>query len=119
MPRDLPNKQSTSAADGSGMTKFEAVRRALAELGPDAMPLSIKDYLRKNFGIDMEPQNISNYKSTLKASERRAPNRQREAKGAAETSTGGFSLEEIQAVKEVADRIGADKVRQLAQVLSK
>jgi hypothetical protein len=101
------------------MTKFEAVRRALAELGTDAMPLTIKVYLKKNFGVDMEPQNISNYKSTLKATERRVSNRRREAKGAADASTGGFSLEEIQAVKEVADRIGADKVRQLAQVLSK
>jgi len=31
----------------------------------------------------------------------------------------GFSLADIQAVKEVADRIGAEKVRQLAQVLGK
>jgi len=28
----------------------------------------------------------------------------------------GFSLEEIKAVKEVADKIGADKLRQLVQV---
>jgi hypothetical protein len=101
------------------MTKIEAVKRALAELGPDAMPLKIKDYLDKNFGIQMDPQNISNYKSTLKTAERRGLIRQPEAKAAAASTAGGFSLEEIQAVKEVADRIGADKVRQLAEVLSR
>jgi hypothetical protein len=67
----------------------------------------------------MEPQNISNYKSTLKAAEKNASVRQPDAKPAADTAAGGFSLEEIQAVKEVADRIGAEKVRQLAEVLSK
>ena len=101
------------------MSKIEAVRRALAELGPDAMPLKIKDYIKKHFRIDMDPQNISNYKSTLKAAEKNAPVRQPEAKPAADTAGSGFSLEEIQAVKEVTDRIGAEKVRQLAEVLSK
>jgi hypothetical protein len=113
MPRSISNK-----ADGHGITKMEAVRRALAELGPDAMPLRIKDYLKQHFRIDMDPQNISNYKSTLKTAEKNAPSRQPSAKPAA-TLSGGFSLEEIQAVKKVADRIGAEKVRQLAEVLSK
>jgi hypothetical protein len=37
----------------------------------------------------------------------------------ADTAADGFNLEEIKAVKEVADRIGADKGQQLAKVLSK
>jgi hypothetical protein len=119
MPRGIPNKQPATMAVGTGITKIEAVRRALAELGPDAMPLKIKGYLKRNFRIDMEPQNISNYKSTLKAAEKSAPILQPEAKPATTTAAGGFSLEDIEAVKEVADRIGAEKVRQLAEVLSK
>jgi hypothetical protein len=119
MPRGIPNKQTATTADGTEITKKEAVRRALAELGVDAMPLEIKGYLKKNFNIDMDSQNISNYKSSLKAETKSAPSRPTEAKPTVATAAGGFSLEEIQAVKEVADRIGADKVRQLAEVLSK
>jgi hypothetical protein len=35
------------------------------------------------------------------------------------TSTGGISLEDIRAVKEVVDRMGAHKVQELAGILSK
>jgi hypothetical protein len=119
MPRGIPNKQTATTADGNAISKYEAVRRALAELGPDAMPLTIKDYLKKNFHIVMDPQNISNYKSNLKAAAKKASFRQPEPKPVADTASGGFSLEEIQAVKAVADRIGAEKVQQLAKVLSK
>src|SRR5437016_3391211 len=116
MPRGIPKK---TAANGAEISKFEAVRRALKELGSDAMPLEIKDYLKKQFSIEMDTQNISNYKSTLKAKNRRAPKRQAVSKPTVATAPGGFSLEDIQAVKEVADRIGPEKVRQLADVLSK
>lgn len=66
----------------------------------------------------MELQNISNYKSTLKSADKNARTRQPEAESAA-TASGGFSLEELQAAKEVADRSGAEKVRQRADVWSK
>jgi hypothetical protein len=45
--------------------------------------------------------------------------RERDDLRPASTAAGGFSLEEIQVVKEVADRLGAAKVRQPAEVLSK
>jgi hypothetical protein len=35
------------------------------------------------------------------------------------SSAGGISLEDIQAVKNLADKLGAEKVRDLAQVLAK
>jgi len=59
---------------------------------------------------------LSNYKSVIrsegsKSAVIRPPDGTKSGKG--------FSLAEIQAVKEVADRIGVDKVRQLAVVLSK
>lgn len=119
MPRGIPKKQSATTADGTGITKKEAVRRALAELGLEAMPLEIKGYLKKTFHIDMDSQNISNYKSTLKSERKSVVSPPPVTKQTVTAATGGFSLEDIQAVKEVADRIGADKVRQLAEVLSR
>jgi hypothetical protein len=36
-----------------GMTKLEAVRRALSELGNDAKPTQIKGFVKECFGIEM------------------------------------------------------------------
>jgi len=95
---------------------MEGVRRTLATLGSDAKPKAIQAHLKKEFGIKMEPNVISNYKSTIRSGGNKSAVIGRPA---ATKSAEGFTLAEIQAVKEVADKIGADKVRQLAGVLSK
>jgi len=94
---------------------MEAMRRTLASLGNDAMPKPIHDHLKKEFGIEMSASMISNYKSTIKSEGSKS---RLIGRPVTREVAGGFSLEEIQAVKEVADKIGADKVRQLAQVLA-
>jgi hypothetical protein len=119
MARGVPKKTQT---DDKGITKMEAVRRALAELGQDAQPSDIQSYVKSKFGIDMEKTMISSYKTSLKAAGKSALTRKPKSQGARATSTrttGGISLDDIRAVKELADRIGADKVRELAEVLSK
>ena len=111
----MPRSRTNSA----GISKMEGVRRALGDLGSDAKPLKIKDYLDKH-GIEMSASMISNYKSHLS---RKAAGSSRITRKAAGRLTGGVSteitLEEVRAVKQLADRIGADKVRRLAEVLSK
>jgi len=78
------------------------------------MPKPIHDHLKKEFGIEMSPGMISNYESTIKSE----GSKSRMIRQPATTDIAkGFSLEEIKAVKEVANKIGADKLRQLAQVL--
>jgi hypothetical protein len=101
------------------MTKMEAVRRALAELGNDAMPLEIRKLIKSKLGIDMDPNMISSYKSSLTKKVTGQSAVIRKPGGRTAAATGGFSLEDIQAVKEVVARVGADKVRELAEVLSK
>jgi hypothetical protein len=115
MPRGVPKSRESS------ITKMDAVRQALSELGRNAMPRDIQKHIRENHGVHMEPAMISNYKSSLKGGNksallRRAGSRPRAASGAA---GGGFSMKDIEAVKQVVDKIGADKVQQLAQVLGK
>jgi len=97
---------------------MEGVRRALQELGHDASPRAILKYVKKEFGIRMSLNTISNYKSTLKSAGESAVVRQPGSTAGVRTS-GGFSAEEIKAVKELSDRIGGDKVRQLVGVLAK
>ncbi len=119
MPRGIPKNKAD-------ISKMEGVRRALAHLGNEAMPLEIQKYLKSEFGIDMDNSMISNYKSAVKTAGKsavlRTPAAARVAPAsaaAASSDTGGITLEEIRAVKAVVDKIGADKVRQLAGVFAK
>ena len=137
MPRGRPKKagpQATKAEQANGQTvsKLEAVRWSLAELGNDAMPLTIQERLKKTFGMQMSPNHISNYKSQVLSKGRKGKRRGRKPKAAAgavqeaaapaareATREGGIGLEDIQAVKELSGRLGADKVRELAILLAR
>jgi hypothetical protein len=107
MPQGRPRNQGE-------ISKLEGVRRSLASLGSDAKPLAIQAHLKKEFGIKMEPNRISNYKSLFRSEGNKSAIVRRTA---ASSDAGSFTLADIQAVKEVADRMGADKVRQLSEVL--
>ena len=50
-----------------GMTKMDAVKKAIEKLGPDAMPVAIKDHLKRQYGIEISADVASNYKMQLKA----------------------------------------------------
>lgn len=113
MPRG--RKKQPGPSNGKGVTKKEAVERALAELGRDAQPLAIQQHIKERYGLDMERSHISNYKTNL-LKQRRTTARKPGGRAAA---ANGFSLDEIRAVKEIVDRIGAEKVRQLAEALAK
>src|SRR5260370_11776630 len=69
VPRGIPKKQSgdpkRAQADGTGISKMDAVRRALFELGKEAKPLEIQKFIKSRFGVSMDPNMISTYKSTV------------------------------------------------------
>jgi hypothetical protein len=48
-----------------GMTKWEAVKRALATLGRDAKPLAIQSHVRDKYMIQMTAGHVSTYKKKL------------------------------------------------------
>jgi hypothetical protein len=112
-----------------GMSKMEAVRQALRELGPDAPIAKILPFIKERFNVVMSPEMAYNYKSTAKKQMRGGKRRGRKPgrKPAAAAANGrrtaaagaAISLDDIQAVKTLVDRIGADKVRSIAAVLSK
>jgi hypothetical protein len=151
-------------AQSGGITKTEAVRRALATLGNDAMPLAIQGFVKKQFAIDMPLPQIYNRKSEIltqarskkpaaakqaaqqagapKAAAQPAvkpvapkaaapkpaaakPAAQKPAAKAAPASqvngrTGrGIDLGDIQTVKELVGRVGADSLKTLIDLLSK
>jgi hypothetical protein len=102
-----------------GISKMEGVRRAVAQLGYDAAPVDIKKFLKKEFGINMDRVAISGYKSALKTAAKSAKIRKPGRPATVSEGNGAFSLDELRTVKQVVEKVGADKVRQLAEVLGK
>jgi hypothetical protein len=141
MPRGRPRKQAeattqepeapgTAQGNGEAISKLEAVRRSLAELGNDTKPLALQDHLRKKYGIDMDPSYISKYKSlVLTTAKKRKVSKPKAAVVATVVvappvarmpgPTGGISLDDLRALKGLGDRLGADKVCELVGLLSR
>jgi hypothetical protein len=116
MPRPKKSKD--------GISKMEAVRQAIAKLGKDAKPNDILGHIKSEFGITMSYDMASTYKSSvLKKGKKRGRKPGRKPAAVAATANGqtagGISLEDITAVKALGDRLGAEKVWQLAKVLAK
>jgi len=119
MPRG--KKAATESKHGAQpKNNMDAMRQTLAALGRDAMPLDLQKHLKDTWGIDMKTSVISNYKSVILNPKKpaKAPKTAAPLVAAKSATNGGISLEDIAAVKAVVDRLGAAKVRQLAEVLS-
>jgi hypothetical protein len=117
-------KSSQPAADGAahgkadGISNMEAVRRALTALGPTARPPEIGAYVRQQFGRTIPPNHISSYKSTLTRKVRK-PGRPRAGANGSGRHDGpdSLSLKDLRAIKELANRIGVARFRELVEVL--
>jgi hypothetical protein len=105
------------------VNKMQMVRKALKKLGNDAKPLRIQAYLKKWHGLEISADMISNYKGSILRKARGESGPAQEPEAAApialkeQASGGGIRIEEVRAVKKLADRLGAGKVRELVDVL--
>ena len=99
---------------------MEAVRQAIDQNGKDIKPGEIIAFVKSKFGVTMSDGMASNYKSAIL---RKGARKRRKLAGAAKApapaGSSGISLADIEAVKELADRLGAEKLQQLAEVLTK
>jgi hypothetical protein len=111
-------KQAADGTEGAVTNKMEAMRRALGELG-DAKNSDIQQFIKSKFGLDMSTAMISSYKTHIRKRGRTGRKRGRPAgSGAARaTSVAGLNVDDVRAVKDLADRLGADKLRGLVDVL--
>src|SRR3954468_12436301 len=62
--------QNAAGAAKEQISKKEAVRRSLARLGKDAMPVDIQADIREQFGIEMGTGHISTTKGELRRAAR-------------------------------------------------
>jgi hypothetical protein len=111
-------------AAGGKINKMECVRQVLAKHGKGTMPTDIARLVKEEHGADMSVDMASTYKSAVlkKRKGKRGPKPGWKTAvvangGGGALLTSDISLDDISAVKKVCDRIGADKVRQLAGVL--
>jgi hypothetical protein len=118
------------------VNKMQAVRDVISKHGKDTMPTEIVKFVKDEHGVTMNADMASTYKSSAlkqlgmggarKGKPGRKPGRKpgqkpasaaNGAKTSPKASGGAISLADIKAVKELAAKLGADKVRQLAEVL--
>lgn len=138
MPRGKKKvqEQTATSADkpvngaGKALSKTDAVKQALATLGKKAKLAEIRDYAKSQYGLDISISHISKLKSPLKKQKKKkaeaevaASNGQPEAEIATLTKApakvkAGIALADIEAAKELTQRVGAANLHALIGLFS-
>jgi hypothetical protein len=114
--------------------KTEAVRRALDELGWDAKSAVIVEHVKKYYGVDVSPKVVSVYKGKLTKAGHRPRRRGRRPKAEAVAAAtpaaavpaapraGGreaaIDIGDLRSLKELSERIGLGRLRDLVELLA-
>jgi hypothetical protein len=125
MAKTKATKQTGTAPAGNGQVqekltnKAEAIRRALAKLGKKAMPAEIQAYIRVNFGVEMATKVISVYKSKLTKKKSKP-----KEDGAVSEPTlqramhEAVSFKDLRTVKEISNRLGPARMREIVALVA-
>src|SRR5947209_1533977 len=101
--------ESAGSTPRSGM---EAVRWAVDELGYDAATQKVYDHIVEKWGMELNKNKISAYKSKIRSDAGLTKPRGSHSGGRrAAPPVAPIELEDIQRVKELVGRLGADRVR--------
>lgn len=122
------NPAKATSANGQPKSKMDAVRLLVGENGSEIKPVEITEQLKSRFKMKMDPATASNYKGIV-LRERGGKKKIGRPKGhkmgrpavahsTVESSGAAITIADIQAVKELAERLGGEKLRQLAEVLA-
>ncbi len=138
------SKTEPKKAPAAGMSKREAVKRALADLGRHATPSQLQPHIREKFDIEMTTDHISTEKGNILRKARGArqatakpttPKPLAVQKSAARTAEpneaapepvvppqangDGIGLDDIEATKGLMERVGPDRLKKLIDVLAR
>jgi hypothetical protein len=120
--------RSRANGTAAGRTnKRQAVRDAMDVLGMDAPPGDIRDHLKKA-GLDMSTNMISSYKSQIRSKAGLKSKRRRRKGGrrpkvevaavaAPRAPSDSISIKDLRTLREMADRLGAHRFKELFEVL--
>jgi hypothetical protein len=119
-----------SATGKKKIKKKEAVRRALKKLGPDASNKDIQDHVKKRFHLEMSTNHISTTKGELrKEASKTKPTEKLESStpvaaqparsAAANGKSKAVAMEDVLTLRSLVNRVGADHLRTLIDVMSR
>jgi len=112
-----PHGGSNGRTAGGRVNKMECMRQTLAQIGSDAKPKEIQDHLKKTFGLTMSTKMISTYKGSIGKKAAQQSRVMRSPATGRPVGSGSGGIEDARAVKELADRIGPEEVREWLDVL--
>ncbi|HWG43614.1 MAG TPA: hypothetical protein VN688_12575 [Gemmataceae bacterium] len=99
--------------------KAEAVRRALGELGDDAMPTEIQQFIKARFDVEMTTKVISVYKSKRAKKKSKGDRKSAVEQPLAEGNVqDAISLRDLRSLKELKERHGSSRLQELLQLVS-
>jgi hypothetical protein len=103
--------------------KAEAIRRALAKLSNKAKPAEIQAFIKTNFGVEMTTPAISVYKHNLVKKKGKPGRKPKEAGGIGEAAPkraahGGVTFKDMRLVKEISNRLGPARMRELVALVT-
>jgi hypothetical protein len=116
-----------AAAKMPSISKMDAVRTAIKQLGKDAMPAKILEYVMAKFGLEMTSAVVYNYKSVIlhakkgkkpaAAKVESAPATAAVKAASASAKGSAVSLQDLAAVKGLVGRVGEDDLKSLIGIL--
>jgi hypothetical protein len=101
----------TSRSDGGEKkpSQMSMVRTAMEDIGNDAKPLAMQAHIKGKFGTELPANIISNYKSQIK--------RKAGVSGSGRGRRAGLQVEDFETIRNLVDRLGADQVRRMVEVV--
>jgi hypothetical protein len=120
--------KTNNASPKGGITKIEAVKRALGKLGKAASRPDIQKFVKDNYGLQMTLDHISNCKGELRkrkghlktaVSHQPAAAKPEPKKPTSRPQANGISLTDIETVKVLVERVGAGSLRKLIDVMAR
>jgi hypothetical protein len=137
-------KSSSPGKPSGGMTKKDAVEKGLKTLGYSATPTHLQKHIREHYKIEMDLKHISTAKAkimkavgtskpaSMKTLAIKPPTHQATAARTVPSTvgpkkvtapqgreTGGISLKDIEAVKDLVERVGATSLKKLIDVMAR
>jgi hypothetical protein len=95
--------------------------------GMDASPTDLHDYILQEMRLDVSPNKISSYKSSIRKKAGLEGRRKKKGRAPAEAAvpasvpaapaSEGVSIKELRALKVVADRLGTERFREVVEFL--
>ena len=94
------------------VSQKEMVRTALQEKGWDTGPSDLQPVIKEKFGVELDNNVISNYKSVLK----KETGKGGKGGGAKRGRKPGPQFADLEAVRGLVSRLGADQVKKLVEM---